>query len=137
MLQSRLVSVQNEVSMCFILYRIRPRGKAQSHIKAIWDAALRVGFLNLWLVNEVTDYKKKFPFFQKQDLKFGINSGKNVPYNHINRYFFQHIFRHKQGHELSGTLYPKLGRVPPPPSPGFKKYSGLSVYFLFFQSFIL
>ena len=96
--------------MLYFVQDKAPGGGAQSHIKAIWEAALRVGFLDLWLVNEVTDYKKKkIPFFQKQDPKFGINSGKNLPYNHINRYFFQHIFRHKQGHELSGTLYPNLG----------------------------
>lgn len=35
--------------------------------------------------------KKNLHFYHKQDLKFGINSGKNLPYNHINRYFFQHI----------------------------------------------
>lgn len=126
MFQSRLFSVQNEVSMCFILYRIRPLGGGAIPYKShMGRRPLGRGFGPL------------ARFFHKQDLKLGINSGKNLPYNHINRYFFQHIFRHNQGHELGGTLHPNLGWVPPAPSPGFKKYSGLLVHFLFFQSFIL
>ena len=57
-LHYRLVPVENEVSVCFILYRIRPRdvGWGESHIKAILPP-FRVGFLDLWLVNRVTDSK--------------------------------------------------------------------------------
>ena len=67
MLHNRLVPVENEVGMCFILYRIRPRGG--SHIKAIRDVPpFWVGFLDLWLVNRVTD-SKNFTFLSQTGSK--------------------------------------------------------------------
>ena len=70
MLHNRIVPVENEVSMCFILYRIRPRGGGgESHIKTIRDVPpFRVGFLDLWLVNRVTD-PKNFTFVSQTGSK--------------------------------------------------------------------
>ena len=108
MLQSRLVSVQNEVCALFCT-GLGPRGGGVIPYKSYMGRRPPGRVFGPLPRKRGNRLQKKLPFFQKQDPKFGINSGKNLPYNHINRYFFQHIFRHKQDHELSGTLYPNLG----------------------------